>query len=274
MHDTSTFISIDEDQDIIFKYDPPYNCYTSQLCAAKALKEKVTTRKSAGSDSIDCIACGGVQYHLDDFVLYRSKDNDGPAHIGYITGIKVKKAAKVRLRRVGRLNTHIAGAPIDAMKDEVRIVLLLSLGVADSLIQRQVYLTDEEVIIGVESLLQVCFVFHLEAFGTVNLDQWLSLSENRFYIRYTHPTLLVNTWNDLEEIACHELPVCTPCVKKVLECDASTEEFLEDTQRHPLKTLDLFAGVGAFSLGLTQGSCSMKLTHAVEISPSASATLR
>jgi len=40
----------------------------------------------------------------------------------------------------------------------------------------------------------------------------------------------------------------------------------------PLRTLDLFGGVGAFSSGIAQGSRCMKVTHAIEISPSAAKT--
>jgi DNA (cytosine-5)-methyltransferase 1 len=42
----------------------------------------------------------------------------------------------------------------------------------------------------------------------------------------------------------------------------------------PLPTLDLFAGVGAFSRGLKEGSDCLKVTHAIEIGPSAAKTLQ
>lgn len=133
-------------------------------------------------------------------------------------------------------------------------------------------MTDEQVNISVVNLIRVCFVFPLESIA--NLERWVALSPDHFYIRYCHPTLLVQAWDDLKELSCLKLPLCKNCVGEELEYKKSTIKFLEYAQRHPLKTLDLFAGVGAFSLGLTQGSHSLKLTHAIEISPSASATLR
>lgn len=41
----------------------------------------------------------------------------------------------------------------------------------------------------------------------------------------------------------------------------------------PLRAFDPFGGVGAFGLGLEEGGC-IQVTHTVEISPSASETLR
>jgi site-specific DNA-cytosine methylase len=45
-------------------------------------------------------------------------------------------------------------------------------------------------------------------------------------------------------------------------------------QESPMTVLDLFGGAGAFSLGLKEGSGCMKVTHALEISPSAAKTIR
>lgn len=124
----------------------------------------------------------------------------------------------------------------------------------------------------VADLIRVCFVFPLESI--VKLEEWVARSPDHFYIRFKHPTLSVQAWRDLDNLQCHELPLCAHCVPEELKDQKSTIKFLENVQRHPLKTLDLFAGVGAFSLGLEQGSGCLKLTHAIEISPSASATLR
>ena len=41
-----------------------------------------------------------------------------------------------------------------------------------------------------------------------------------------------------------------------------------------LRALDLFAGTGAFSLGMRAAGAPFKLTHAIEISPSAAKSLR
>ena len=44
-------------------------------------------------------------------------------------------------------------------------------------------------------------------------------------------------------------------------------------QKSGLKTLDLFAGTGAFSLAM-KDIARIKVTHAIEISPSAAQTLK
>lgn len=50
------------------------------------------------------------------------------------------------------------------------------------------------------------------------------------------------------------------------------EQFLADAKKNPLKTLDIFGGVGAFSMGLAEGSGCLRLTDLVEIGPSAAKT--
>lgn len=53
-----------------------------------------------------------------------------------------------------------------------------------------------------------------------------------------------------------------------------TEELYRFRQNQPrLRAFDPFAGVGAFALGLQQ-ALNLSLTHAIEISPSAAATIR
>lgn len=102
----------------------------------------------------------------------------------------------------------------------------------------------------------------------------MARSPDHFYIRWKHPTLLVQNRKDLLDLKSRELPLCPLCTAKEMEYNQSILDFLKHSKRHPLKTLDLFAGVGAFSLGLEKGSGCLKLTHAIEISPSASATIR
>ena len=68
--------------------------------------------------------------------------------------------------------------------------------------------------------------------------------------------------------------MCTPCCKERLKGRKSLYEFLVQSERQLLPTLDLFGGVGAFSRGLSEGSGCLKVTHAVEISPSAAKTFK
>lgn len=51
------------------------------------------------------------------------------------------------------------------------------------------------------------------------------------------------------------------------------KEFLGSVAYKSLRTLDLFGGVGAFGLSMEESGC-LKVTHAVEISPSAAKTFK
>jgi DNA (cytosine-5)-methyltransferase 1 len=121
----STFLSIDEQQHMTSSHTPPDNCFTSLLLEENAHKHVYTQlRNSQGI--ITGVAFGGHNYHLEDFVLYRSED-DGPAHIGYITNISfpiretLRSYPKIYMRCVGRINTILAAMPFDMIKDEVNI---------------------------------------------------------------------------------------------------------------------------------------------------------
>ena len=104
------------------------------------------------------------------------------------------------------------------------------------------------------------------------LEDWKALSYDHFYLQYSFPKLKVTSWNQKKTVTWEELLVCTPCCKERLKTRKSLYKFLEQSERQPLPTLDLFGGVGAFSRGLAEGSGCLKVTHAIEISPSAART--
>lgn len=52
------------------------------------------------------------------------------------------------------------------------------------------------------------------------------------------------------------------------------QDFNDKMQEKPLQAVDLFGGVGAFSLGLKEGSGCLQVSHALEISPSAAKTIK
>ncbi|KAF9469568.1 S-adenosyl-L-methionine-dependent methyltransferase [Collybia nuda] len=255
----STFTSIDKQEIMTSVHDPPYNCYASQILEAQQCKKTAAPLKG-DQGVVDGVAYGGNSYHLDDFAFYRS-ESDGPAHIGYIIQLKFPSKnspnglPKICMQRVGRVNMILQAMPNGIIKDE-----------------RHVFMTEEEVQVSVDKLIRVCFVFPLESIDDV--DSWVALHPDHFYIRYSHPTLLVKALEDLQVIPYGNLNVCKHCVGDRLANKESIDKFLKHAQKHPLKTLDLFAGVGAFSHGLIQGSGCLKLTYAIEIGPSASATLR
>lgn len=138
--------------------------------------------------------------------------------------------------------------------------------------QREVYLTDEEMMVDLKDLIRVCFVFPKEVI--VDLTEWLSMSPDHFYISYMFPRLKVTSWEDRSPLSCNNLLVCTPCVQDKLNEFWSLQEFAAYAKEHPIPVLDLFGGVGAFSHGLAEGSGCLKLASTVEISPSAAKTTK
>jgi DNA (cytosine-5)-methyltransferase 1 len=129
-------------------------------------------------------------------------------------------------------------------------------------------MTDIEVKIKVEDLIRVCYVF---PYATINdLDFWTALSADHFYLKFRFPSLDVSSWNDRQPIN-QDMYVCVECCGEKLGQIRLMKQFLSLGNQQPLRALDLFGGVGAFGLGMEESGC-IKITHAIEISPSASKT--
>ena len=69
----------------------------------------------------------------------------------------------------------------------------------------------------------------------------------------------------------NDILMCGDCLADHKTQFTMYKEFLNIAK--PLRTFDPFGGVGAFGLGLEEAGC-VRVTHAVEISPSASETMR
>jgi hypothetical protein len=105
------------------------------------------------------------------------------------------------------------------------------------------------------------------------LEEWLALSPDHFYMRYQFDSLNPETWNQRQGMPKNEdFLVCQSCWRERLREKKLASQFSAYSEREPLPTLDLFGGVGAFSKGLAEGSECLRVTHAVEIGPSAAKT--
>lgn len=102
-------------------------------------------------------------------------------------------------------------------------------------------------------------------------DVWLDMSPRHFYVKYRFPSLIVESWASRHRLRWGDLPICGMCMKQELKKFNGMKAFLE--RQVPLRVFDPFGGTGAFSLAMEDVGC-FKLTHAVEISPSAAKTLR
>ncbi|KAK0233815.1 S-adenosyl-L-methionine-dependent methyltransferase [Armillaria fumosa] len=229
---------------------PPNNCPNCLL------RDQHDQEKSAVKIA-DGIASGGHHYHIDDFVLYAA--SSGPASIGQIVDIKVpdrhtaSAQPSVSVRPVGRIS-DLDVLPLSEIRDE-----------------RHVFLTDSEKLVSVDvtDLIRVCFVFPYASM--TEGDAWLAMSADHFYAKYSFPYLKVTSWDVRMDIDPVDVPICKFCTALELK---RFEDIKEIHERVKLPTLDVFGGVGAFAVGMTEGCGSMKVTHAIEISPSAAKTYK
>ncbi|KAF8644239.1 hypothetical protein AX16_008594 [Volvariella volvacea WC 439] len=271
-HHTSSFTSVNPKWDKAVALDePPNNC---SVCLQAACHDQDGLPRSLkGPDgSRNGITYQDRKYHINDFVLYHADSQKSskkdpqrgrPAHIGHIKDIWVPKRRAdqqtilVTMWKVGRIVDLGHLLPEDFLRDE-----------------RHVYITEEEVSVPLASLIQVVFVVAEESVGAGGVETWTDKSPYHFYARYRFPKLDVRSWAEKTKLKWKTLDTCSICWEELLEREEDTEKIAAMHQRHPLRTLDLFGGVGAFSLGMKEGSGAIKVTHAVEISPSAAATFR
>lgn len=123
--------------------------------------------------------------------------------------------------------------------------------------------------IGVDDLINVCYV--VVKGDMPDQDAWLAMSPRHFYVKYRFNSLNEMDWGRRRRMRWDDLPVCCICMKQDLKTMNGMKTFLE--REAPLRVFDPFGGTGAFALAMEEGGC-FKLTHAVEISPSAAKTLQ
>ena len=111
----STFTSMDVKRlALSASQDPPHNCPACLLNAHRD-HEKETRELKDEHGNKHGVAFAGVDYHLEDFVLYRAET--GPANIGYVTKIQFAKET-VTVRKVGRISS-LDVLPRSILRDEV-----------------------------------------------------------------------------------------------------------------------------------------------------------
>ena len=134
--------------------------------------------------------------------------------------------------------------------------------------QNELFLTNQVTSVLSSAIIQKAYVLVLEKIG--DLQAWINVSSQHFFLQYSFPTLQ-SCWTQKEILNSSEVHACLPCLTQ------RKETLLTEVKRatqSKLKALDLFAGTGAFSLGMKASGAPFKLTHAIEISPSAAKSLR
>lgn len=136
-------------------------------------------------------------------------------------------------------------------------------------LKRHLFVTDDEMTTAIYNLIGVCYVVVKN--DMPELDAWLAMSPHRFYVKYRFPSLMIVSWDSKRRMRWDDLPICPMCMKQDFKKVNGMKTFLEEEA--PLRVFDPFGGTGAFGLAMEEVGC-FKMTHAVEISPSAAKTLR
>ncbi|KAK2464749.1 hypothetical protein APHAL10511_003167 [Amanita phalloides] len=247
--ETASLVSIDTQRSqMVANHLPPENCPVCVLSEERKHAEQ--PRKLRTDDGRSGIAYRGRNFHPWDFVLFKAQQ--GPANIGYIIEINIFTA---KVRQVGRISALGDVLPDNIMRDE-----------------RHLYLCKDEMKVPTDDLIQVIYVFPYESIP--DLNKWLDASPDHFFLKYAFPSIKVDSWHDRQLVDCDELQVCSTCCKEKLSDQKLLKQYLSIVERQSITVLDLFGGAGAFSLGMKDGFSGLKITHAVEVSPSAARTFR
>lgn len=138
--------------------------------------------------------------------------------------------------------------------------------------QRELFTTSEEIVVKANDLLKRCVVIHPTSVPSIagDLHSWLSLSPLHFFVE-RHCSTSAVSYTTLTQLKPRHISVCGLCFKEHIAQLANLKQLSQASGR--LRGFDPFAGVGAFGLGMERAGC-VRMTHAVEISPSAADTLK
>ncbi|THH10396.1 hypothetical protein EW145_g1368 [Phellinidium pouzarii] len=201
----------------------------------------------------------GHDYHCWDTILIRSEE--GPCIIGQITSISEDETFQdtgsfvLVVKLFGRVNDLTRRGELVAKVHE----------------DRHLFLTDEELSITPANVLSRCYVLQKNVIR--NLRAWLASSSCHFYLTKRAPSSKLASPKTLTPLASKDFPLCGSCMEAEVRHTVDFLLWKSEQKACPLRVFDPFSGVGAFSLGVCQVG-NMKLTHAIEIDPSAAKTLK
>ena len=125
------------------------------------------------------------------------------------------------------------------------------------------------------ALIRKCRVVNYFSLPTRNLEAYIDESPYHFFVKYIFPRLKVTKWENVIKLngRSKRPEICIICWREDAKKSEDIRKFDKQCSRQPLRALDPFGGVGAFGLSMQQAGC-LKLTHAIEIAPSAALTLK
>lgn len=130
-------------------------------------------------------------------------------------------------------------------------------------------MTNQVTNISFSAIIQKAYILVLQKIG--DLQAWIKASSQHFFFKYSFPTIYGSHWSQKQSLDSSEVHACLSC----LTCRKETLlTKVKQAIQPQLRALDIFAGTGAFSLGMKAAGAPFELTHAIEISPSAAKSLR
>ena len=138
--------------------------------------------------------------------------------------------------------------------------------------QQHLFLTEEMMRVPATDLICPCLALDKASLPEAKLAEFLKASPLHFYITYFCQSVDHRAWQQRRTLAeaGHSLKICKPCYESYQHHQKQMALFRKAS---PLRAFDPFAGVGAFALAMQETGC-LRLTHAIEISPSAARTLQ
>ena len=129
--------------------------------------------------------------------------------------------------------------------------------------------------VSASNLIRKCRVINYFSLPVDDFKIYLDESPYNFYVQYVFPKLQPTSWNSGTRLngRSKRPEICLPCWRESKQRSIDLQKFSEMYAEEPLRAFDPFGGVGAFALSMQEVGC-LKLTHAVEISPSAALTLK
>ncbi|KAI1797446.1 S-adenosyl-L-methionine-dependent methyltransferase [Ganoderma leucocontextum] len=239
--------------------EPPDNCPACLLKVQRDSDKEPMVIK-------DGLSYLGKTYHHHDYALIAEVEAKAPASVGMIVRIRPGKSARENGSSTLMVTVRLLGRMVDLLSEESLGSTAPTDTYAD---ERELFMTNQEMDVDAKHLLQRCSVVHQ---SRKDLRSWLARSPHRFFAQYSSQSLKPKRWDQLKRLKSKQIPVCKECYiadeAEALQLDTFAKE-----PRVCLRTFDPFAGVGAFGLAMEDTGC-VKVTHAVEISPSAAQTLR
>jgi DNA (cytosine-5)-methyltransferase 1 len=218
----------------------------------------------------------GTTLHPYDFVLYMNPEK-GPGCIGQIQEIQ-SSSREIRLvvRRLGRVSQLAEGVlPEEECKDEVCKTHHLKYDSQTYLFnQRHLFLTKSTDIVDYTSIIRKIYVCSAINVGEAAREDWLSFAPEHFFLRYAFPSMNITDWNTRRRVSPEKLNICRRCMEERVEYFQSMKGFVSQKSQQPLRALDIFGGAAAMGAGMEMGSRCIKVTHAIELSPSTARTYR